>query len=305
MYEIYPPSISMNRRYQLLIITKKGNNVFHFDDGKSDAYHIVLHLQNQALDWTTTDPPVSKKAQKGKDIAKKAVEQVEQYIRSPGNIRWLEIQLGEVNNTPITNTDLANLFRPKSFKLATRKGALDIFIQTLGGYQQGSSTATFDIHGTPFEQMTYNGAIILSNRLFQDRFLVPQIQKNCPSLAKDKDGKARVTAKKVDSGLKFELVFDKKQTLSNGGSDWNGWWTTDRLEKVDLDFSTQPVTLKILNVTDGMPQASWEWNISFKVHWEYIIRTPDGSVKGYDQCVITAKIDDVSDCSFFHTETYD
>ncbi|KAF9893517.1 hypothetical protein FE257_010829 [Aspergillus nanangensis] len=270
-----------------------GDNVITFDQKSTDAHQIVLHMQNQKLKWKSVDAdPGNKKAKIGKALAAMAVGKVEDYVRSPNNIRWLDIKLGEVNNVENkeTKSDLKALFQPKSFKLATRPGALDIFIQTVSA--QGLASPSFDVKNSAFDTSDYNGAIILSHRLFQDLYLVPQIQKHCTKLAKDGDKHGRVTANKVDSGFQLELVFDKKETLSERGATF-GFGYNSSAQEITLDFANYPVKLNIVNNEKKMPHATWEWNYDFTVHWKdtiYNYDMPDRVV--YDSSTINAKIGD-------------
>ncbi|OJJ36422.1 hypothetical protein ASPWEDRAFT_169944 [Aspergillus wentii DTO 134E9] len=256
-----------------------GNQTLHdakssivFED-KTDAsvYHIILHMQNENLEWKSIDPPASvDKA--GKTLAKRAIRKIEKDIRSPHNTRFLDIKLGEVNNIPNDKSvkAVADLFRPKAFQMSTREGALDIFIQTVGGYQEGKNGPVFAVTDTPFDTKDYNGAIIISHRLFQDKYLVPQIQEHCKTLAKGDDKKGKVTANKVDSGFQLELVFDKVKAIASGGYS-SGFFSDDNARSIDLNFSSHPVKLNIINNKDSMPQASWEWEHSFEVWWRSTI----------------------------------
>ncbi|KAK5994263.1 hypothetical protein PT974_04735 [Cladobotryum mycophilum] len=253
------------------------DKVVHFDDSKTHTYSLILHVPSGQANWKFTDAHPNEKGFDRKVIDKWTTKFYE-WIANAEVIKSLDIQVGAVTNDKYTHSDL---LQPTAFKFGTQDGALNIFINTKGGFQEGVAEPKFQPGGKdilPFPE-DYDASIIISRKLFQDKFLIPQIRKQCDKLMKD-DNVGKVYARGMDSGIKLALVFNRNLTVGSGSHRTpSATLVTSDSHGFTIDFNDKPVHLIIEDDSNLKPVYRWEWNYSKSVHWSNTIWTMDGDVR--------------------------
>ncbi|KAL7800150.1 hypothetical protein V8C37DRAFT_398377 [Trichoderma ceciliae] len=253
------------------------DKVIHFDDSKTHSYSLILRIPSGQAEWKFTDNKPTEQSFNSKVIHTWTTG-FYNWIANAENIKSLDIQVGTVSNKKYPHDDL---LQPIAFKFGTQTGALNIFINTKGGFKEGIAEPKCQPGGKdilPYPD-DCDASIIISQRLFRDKFLIPQIRKHCDKLLKD-GGVGRVSAKDTIGCIELALVFDENLTVGSGGN-----WVPSlapvfsKSHGFTVDFDNNPVTLLIEDNSDLESNYQWKWDYTKKVYWTNTISTMDGDVR--------------------------
>lgn len=195
-----------------------------------------------------------------------ATKSMYHWLADPQNVQWIDYKIAEVSNKRNTASD-NDVLRPVSFRFSALSGALNVFIQVSDhqskeGY--GGKDLGFRHNSTkpilPFAQ-GYEACIILSSRLFQDAFLIPELKRQTTAAT------SSVEKCEVESGIQLAFRFENQyfKKYKKGKLDWGSY----NLDEVDVKFDKNPLRLIIVDEEKSLnPIVAWDWHLKAKnIKW--------------------------------------
>ena len=173
------------------------------------------------------------------------------WISDPNNMAALDLALAIV--TPSMSASTYAL-QPETFLFTSasygdKKGFLSIYINCKdSGNGAGNAKPVFQPKGVetlPVPQ-GYSSSIIISNRLFIDKYMVPQLKAS---------GASDVSNNKATEGISLSVKFD--QTVLKECGSASGLFFSFSIDKIDFNFKDNPVTFVI---KDSAFSASWDYS---------------------------------------------
>ncbi|KAE8419299.1 hypothetical protein BDV36DRAFT_308020 [Aspergillus pseudocaelatus] len=249
-------------------LTKKdiedAKHIIHFGDTGDSDHCVIFHFQNMGSEWTIV--PHSGLDKAVEEQLNKAGPTVQAWFKDIKNVDMIDYGLAKIN----TKTDpTSKLLRPKSYKLVSSKGLLNLFIQTEGGSgspgndqntQFGRRYSDFAFSSIPQD---HTACIIISRELFFTKFLLDRIGKLSSALdVVDK------TKSKSDSTPGALLDIKYKKSVIVPAKSYYHYPIMYEVEECDIDWNEHPLHLTLLDETPYTePKYKWDWD--FSAHTNY------------------------------------
>jgi hypothetical protein len=196
----------------------------------------------------------------------KAGPTVQAWFKDIENVDMIDYGLAKIN----TKTDpTSKLLRPKSYKLVSSKGLLNLFIQTEGGSsspgndqntQFGRRYSDFGFSSIPQD---HTACIIISRELFFKKFLLDRMGKL--SSAVDVVDKTKSKSESTPGAL---LDIKYKKSIIVPGKSYFVYPINYYIEECDIDWNEYPLHLTLLDESPyTSPKYKWDWD--FSAHTNY------------------------------------
>ncbi|PYH70132.1 uncharacterized protein BO88DRAFT_481750 [Aspergillus vadensis CBS 113365] len=243
---------------------ENAQNIIHFGDTGDSDHCVIFHFQNMESQWDFVphpgiDPSVEEQLnQAGNNITG--------WFKTIDNVGMIDYGLAKINS----KTDpTSKLLRPKSYKIVSSKGLLNIFIQTEGGSpypgndqntQFGRRYSGFNFSSIPQD---YTACIIISRELFSRKFLLNQVGKQ--SSAIDVVDKTKSISDSTP-GAVMDVKYAKSVIVPA-----KSYYIPPihfYIERCDIDWNEHPLRLTLSDEPPYTePKYKWDWDFSARTQY--------------------------------------